>query len=169
MSSPRTFPPVPNTRWRENYLFPIGGSRKQQTSLPFAGEKGMTLIELMVALAMLGILLPMAAVSLGSLAPKFDLDNAARKTVMVLNQARVQAITRGHTVVVTFGTDTFLITDNTKHFPMGDLDTYITVSAEDDATFTPLGTVTIPVTVTVSNSEDSRDVSVGLTGEVQVQ
>ena len=50
----------------------------------------MTLIELMVALAMLGILLPMAAVSLGNLAPKFDLDNAARKTVMVLNQARVQ-------------------------------------------------------------------------------
>ena len=171
MSSPRAFLPVPNARWRENHLPPIGGSRQQQTSLPFVGEKGMTLIELMVALAMLGILLPMAAVSLGSLAPKFDLDNAARKTVMVLNQARVQAITRGHTVVVTFGTDTFLITDTTNHETVaeGEFPSYITVSAEDDATFTPLGTVTIPVTVTVSNSEDSRDVSVGLTGEVQVQ
>ena len=171
MSSPRAFPSLPNARWRENHLSLIGGSCQQQTSLPFAGEKGMTLIELMVALAMLGILLPMAAVSLGSLAPKFDLDNAARKTVMVLNQARVQAITRGHTVVVTFGADTFLLTDITNHETVaeGEFPSDITISAEDDATFTPLGTVTVPVTVTVSNSENSRDVSVGLTGEVQVQ
>src|SRR2546425_12456145 len=113
MSSPRAFSPLPNARWRENHLPPIGGARQQQTSLPFAGEKGMTLIELMVALAMLGVLLPMAAVSLGSLAPKFDLDNAARKTVMVLNQARARGITRGHTVVATLGSATVLIPGTT--------------------------------------------------------
>ena len=74
-------------------------------------------------------------------------------------------------MVVTFGADTFLLTDITNHETVaeGEFPSDITISAEDDATFTPLGTVTVPVTVTVSNSENSRDVSVGLTGEVQVQ
>jgi hypothetical protein len=125
----------------------------------------------MVALAILGILLPMTAASLGTLAPQFDLDNGARRTAMALNQARVQAITRGHTMVVTFGTNTLTITDNvnSKTVARDHLPPDLRVSASAAATFTPLGTVAAPLTVTVSNSHNSRYVSVRLTGEVQVQ
>jgi prepilin-type N-terminal cleavage/methylation domain-containing protein len=141
-----------------------------------AEEKGFTLAEMLVTSSVLGILLAAAAVGLGTLAPQFDLDNAARKVAMALNQGRVQAITRGHTMVVAFDTNdegavAFTITDNvadeivaTDIFPP-----HIAVSADSHAIFTPLGTVTAPVTVTVSNSHGSRIVSVGLIGEVQVQ
>jgi prepilin-type N-terminal cleavage/methylation domain-containing protein len=139
-------------------------------------EKGFTLAEMLVTSSVLGILLAAAAVGLGTLAPQFDLDNAAQKVAMALNQGRVQAITTGHTMVVAFNTNdegavAFTITDDvydeiiaTDIFPP-----HITVSADRNPTFTPLGTVTAPVTVTVSNSHGSRDISVGLIGEVQIQ
>ena len=136
-----------------------------------AEEKGFTLAELLVAVGVLGLLTTIAAVGLGTLAPQFDLDNAARKVAMALNQGRVQAITRGHTMVVTFGTNDFTITDgvNAETVATDQLPPHITVSADGDATFTSLGSVTTPVTVTVSNSDHSRDVSVGLIGEVQIE
>jgi len=134
-----------------------------------AEEKGLTVAELLVAISTLGVLLSATAVGLGTLAPQFDLDNAARKVAMGLNQARVQAITRGHTVVVTFGTDDLTIADGEETIATDQLPPHITMSADSSVTFTPLGTVTAPVTVTVSNSSHSRGVSVGLIGEVQTQ
>ena len=133
-----------------------------------AEEKGFTLAEMLVAISTLGILLGAAVVGLGTLAPQFDLDNGTRKVAMALNQARVQAITRGHTIVVTFDTNDFTIADGDKRIAKDTFPPHITVSP-DSVTFTPLGTVTAPVTVTVSNSDHSRAVSVGLIGEVQIQ
>jgi len=147
-----------------------------------AEEKGFTLAEMLVAISVLGILLAATAVGLGTLAPQFDLDNGTRKVAMALNQGRVQAITRGHTMVVTFGTNDcpagrvcFTITDDVadERVATDQLPLHITVSvvtpADGAATFTPLGTVTVPVAVTVSNSGHSRGVTVGLIGEVQIQ
>ena len=149
---------------------------KKRLSILSVGEEGLTLAEMCVTLSMLGILMAAAAVGLCTLAPQFDLDNATRKVAMALNQGRVQAITRGHSMVVAFDTNAegavaFTITDDvddetiaTDIFPP-----HITVSADRNPTFTPLGTVTAPVTVTVSNGNGSRDVNVGLIGEVQIQ
>lgn len=140
-----------------------------------AEEKGFTVAEMLVAISTLGILLGAAAVGLGTLAPQFDLDNATRKVAMALNQGRVQAITRGHTIVVTFGTNDFAITDGDETVAADQLPSHITVSAAGDAVFTSLGTLdpaltaAIPLTVRVSNSGHSRGVSVGLIGEVQIQ
>lgn len=133
------------------------------------GEKGFTLAEMFVTISVLGILLAAAAVGLGTLAPQFDLDNGTRKVAMALNQGRVQAITRGHTIVVAFDTDAFTITDAGETIATDTFPPHISVSADGAASFTPLGTVTAPVIVTVSNSDHSRVVSVGLIGEVQIQ
>lgn len=133
-------------------------------------DTGMTVIELLVASVVFGMLALMAMVTLGSLVPKFNLDSGARLTAMGLIQARMQAISRGHTV--TFVTDTLTIidTDNADEILAHvNLPSGITISAGSDATFTPLGIVPVPRTITVSNGDDSRDVRVGLTGEVQIQ
>jgi prepilin-type N-terminal cleavage/methylation domain-containing protein len=132
-------------------------------------EKGLTLAEMLVAISILGLLTAISAVSLGTLVPQFNLDNATRKVAMVLNQARVQAITRGHTIVVTFGTNDFTIVDGDETIATDTFPPHIIVSADGAATFTPLGTVTAPVTVTVGNGDGYRVVSVGLIGEVEIQ
>jgi prepilin-type N-terminal cleavage/methylation domain-containing protein len=134
-------------------------------------QRGFTVAEIMVAMGVFGILTASAVGSLGNLAPSFNLDSAAHITTMALNQARVQAITRGHNMVVTFGPNSFTITDevNDKTVATGQLPPHITVSTANTPTFTPLGTAATPLTVTVSNGSNSRNVSVGLTGEVQLQ
>ena len=137
-----------------------------------AEEKGFTVAEMLVAMSTLGILLGAAAVGLGTLAPQFDLDNGARQIGMVLSQARIQAITRGHRVVVAIGEEGATVTDDTEHeeitaqtFPP-----HISISANKDAVFTSVGTITDPdVVVTVSNSSSSRNLRIGLIGEVQVE
>lgn len=137
-----------------------------------AADTGMTVIELLAALVVFGMLGSLMVVTLGSLAPKFNLDSGARLTAMGLMQARMQAISRGHTLDVTCAADTLTIIDRDNadeilayvNLPSG-----ITLSAENDVTFTPLGIVPAPLTITVSNGSGSRNVSVGLTGEVQIQ
>lgn len=147
------------------------GSRGSLARSAVQCQRGFTMVEMIVAIGIFGIMGAIAAVGLGILAPQFNLDNAARKVAMALNQGRVQAITRGHTIVVTSGTGAFTITDNVNHETIATdtLPPHITVSADGNATFTPLGTVTTPVTVTVSNSDHSRAVSVGLMGEGQIR
>jgi len=126
---------------------------------------------MLVAIGTMGILFSMAVVGLGTLAPQFDLDNAARRVAMVLSQGRVQAITRGHRIVVSFGEGEATITDDTDGVEMATetFPPHIYVSASGDTTFTPVGTATTPVSVTVSNGSSSREITVGLIGGVQIQ
>lgn len=134
-------------------------------------ERGLTVIEILVAIGILAILLATAAVGLGALAPKFNLDNGVRTVAMALHQARAQAITRGHIVDVVFDSYTFTVTDTDSGeiLAEGEAPSGITLAADDIASFTSLGTTAAPVTVTISNGDHSRDVSVGLTGEVMIE
>jgi len=145
---------------------------KPWTTRGFLDAQGFSVIELLVALSILSLLLGIAATTLGSLAPKFELDNTVRSVAMALNQGRSQAITRGHTVDVTFAAHSYEITDATD----GDavlatdaLSTIVAVSASDVVTFTSLGMAAAPTTITVSNDSYSRNVEIGITGEVMIQ
>jgi prepilin-type N-terminal cleavage/methylation domain-containing protein len=134
-------------------------------------QQGLTALEMVVAMGIVGILAAMTSIGLAALAPKFNLDNSARQVAMALSQARIQAITRGHAIDIAFAADSFAITDpadGDELLAEGELPSGITVDASDTVTFTPLGTTAAPLTVTVSNSDGSRAVSVGLTGEVQI-
>jgi Tfp pilus assembly protein FimT len=137
-----------------------------------ADETGLTLIEVLVAIGIMTILIATAAVGLGALAPKFNLDNGVRTAAMALHQARTQAITRGHTVEVTFDAAGFTITDATngdEFIAEGEVPSGIVLSPSDIFSFTPLGMATAPQTVSISNGDHSRDVRVGLTGEVMIE
>ena len=129
------------------------------------------MLEMLVAMGMFGILATAAGVGLGQMAPKFNLDNGARMMAMALTQARTLAITRGHIVEVTFDSHSFTITDTVADevVAAGQLSTQITMAGDSAASFTPLGTVSTPLDITLSNGgETDRVVRVSLTGEVQI-
>ena len=162
-----------------NLLQYIPPLRSQGSLTPpfLRGQRGLTVIELLVAIAIFGVLVGVARVGLGSLAPQFNIDNGARTLTMALNQARVQAITRGHTVDAAVGGGGFSIFDvnnGNELLAEGELPAHITVSS-GNAVFTPLGTLntnlstSVPLTFAVSNGSHTRNITVGLIGEVQVQ
>jgi Tfp pilus assembly protein FimT len=143
-------------------------------------QYGFSAAELLVAVAAMGAMVTVTRVGLGTLAPQVNLDHGTRTLAMVLTQARVQAITRGHTVEVTFGetgssqpcvTVTDPDADPTDEILLyRELSTHITVSSDPGVVaFSPLGTVADGLMVTVSNGHYSRSIAVGFTGEVQVE
>ena len=136
-----------------------------------ATERGFTLVELMVTLGLGAILISLATLSLGHLAPAFNLDNGTMTTAMVLKEARMQAISRGHTVTVAFENNDFTVTDSVdgSTLDQGSVPSSVSVEAGGAVSFSPLGVAASPVTMAVSNSAGSRNVNVELIGEVQVE
>ncbi len=134
-------------------------------------ERGFTLVELMVTLGLGAILISLATLSLGHLAPAFNLDNGTMTTAMVLKEARMQAISRGHTVTVAFEDNDFTVTDSVdgSTLDQGSVPSSVSVEAGGAVSFSPLGVAASPVTMAVSNSAGSRNVNVELIGEVQVE
>ncbi len=132
----------------------------------------MKMIQNLIALATLAILISMTSVTLGSLAPKFNLDNGSRLTAMALLQAKMQAVTRGRSISVAFDSDGFSVFDTaepTDVLSELDMPAGVSLTTNGDVEFTSLGTVIFPRSITVSNGQNYRIVSVGFTGEVQVQ
>ena len=153
------------SRWRGYSV-----SRPQPCLL--SSQAGVTLIETLIALATLAILISMTSVTLGSLAPKFNLDNGSRLTAMALHQAKMQAVTRGRSISVAFDSDGFSVFDTaepTDVLSELDMPAGVSLTTNGDVEFTSLGTVIFPRSITVSNGQNYRIVSVGFTGEVQVQ
>lgn len=137
-------------------------------------QSGFSIIEVLWAMGTFGVLATVAGVSLGEVAPKFALDNGARMVAMALNQARTLSIMRGHIVDVSFKSHSFTITDtdegaNGEDVATGQLPAHLTMAVTGAASFTPLGTVSAPLAVTLSNdAAHDQVVRVSLTGEVHI-
>jgi prepilin-type N-terminal cleavage/methylation domain-containing protein len=134
-------------------------------------NQGFTLVELMVTLTAASIMISLAALSLGRLAPSFSLDNGTMTTAMVLKEARMQAINRGHTVTVVFSGNDFTVTDSVDGavLDIGEVPSSVAVAADGAISFSSMGIAGSPVTVAVSNSAGARDIYVEWIGEVQIQ
>lgn len=118
-------------------------------------------------------LLAIGAPSLGTMATRFTLDGGTRAVAMALSQARVSAITRGHPVSASFTTHGYTMTDTVLNANQivvkGNVPAQVLISSTGTTTFTPLGTISTPLVVTLRRGDVTRFVRVGLTGEVQVQ
>jgi prepilin-type N-terminal cleavage/methylation domain-containing protein len=138
-----------------------------------ARDGGYTLLELITCLATMGILVAIAAPSLGPISAAFKVDNGSRTIAMALAQARVAAITRGHQIDVSFTSQGFTMTDPVVGggyvVIKGDLPAPTTLTASGTTSFTPLGTVTAPLAVTVHSVGRQRVVRLGLAGEVEIE
>jgi Tfp pilus assembly protein FimT len=134
-------------------------------------EGGFSFAELVVTLSMAGVLIAIGALSLGSLSAAFSLDTGSRIVAMGFSQARVFAISRGRTTTVTFGASGFVVRDTqlNKDLLRGQVPEPVIMEASGVAAFSPLGTVSSPVEVTLDRNGETRLVRVALTGEVEVE
>ena len=64
------------------------------------GQDGLTLVELMVAVAILSILLSLGAPSLGGMLSKYRMRTAAHRLVAAMNLARIEAVSRNTPVTL---------------------------------------------------------------------
>jgi Tfp pilus assembly protein FimT len=131
-------------------------------------------LELIGSVTTLAVLLAVAAPNVSRVSDAFKLDDVSRTVAMALAQARVAAITRGHPIDVSFTPQSFTMTDpeiGADGYVLinGELTAPTTLTASGTTSFTPLGTVTAPLTVTIRGAGRQRVVRLGLGGEVELE
>jgi type IV fimbrial biogenesis protein FimT len=147
---------------------------------------GFTLLELMIVLAILGIMAGIGIPNLLSYIPKARLNGAARMVMVDLMAARMKAVkTNARTQVHFSGTDIgenqYRINNDVDNSggvnnPEGDAtlrdvqDLYsdVTLSSNNNPIFLPRGTATNLATITITNPSGSKTVTTSITGRVKI-
>ena len=143
-------------------------------------HKGFTLIELMIVIAIMGIIATMAVPSYQTFMAQRRLNGAARQVMSDLMAARMQAITQNNEFKVFFpdnhqyqildddDNDGIADTGEAVHTKDIQTDYYdVTISRTGDPIFYPRGTAW-GTSITVTNSRGSKCVSVASTGRVKI-
>lgn len=139
---------------------------------------GFSLGELLFVLTIVATLIASATISLGQIAPRFELWRAARQVVMDLSHARLTAIAAAGSARVTFRTgsreyvierpETAMTESGRVAVSLADGVTIRDCSARDDTIqFGPRGTAANFGTVTLTAGKLSRRVIVTITGQVR--
>src|SRR3989304_428571 len=152
-------------------------------------QSGFTLLELMIVIAIMGIMAAMAVPSYQTYMAQRRLNGAARQVMSDLMAARMKAITQNNEFKVFFpGSHSGALSGNHQYQILDDDDddgasstdeaieikdiqtnyTDVTMNANNNPVFSPKGTVTNLATVTLSNSRGSKTVSIAITGRVKI-
>jgi prepilin-type N-terminal cleavage/methylation domain-containing protein len=134
--------------------------------------KGFTLVEIVLALALAGLLVYGGAYSFQRLVPKFHLQSGIWEVTSGLNQARFRAIMSGAPVRVRFVASGFVFerydedamawrTASTAVLPG------VAVRANNSPVFHPQGTVSDLASVTVSNSRGTYRITIAISGRIR--
>lgn len=148
-------------------------------------QQGFTLIEMLMAIVIMGILLAVAAGTYGTMREKNRVQSAKEEVVSALQQSRLKALSSGESQVVTFdwATDTFSFTaraSESKTYKRVDLQGFacststLTSTGTDTMTFTRRGTVSFsgPQNIRVSSPNSIQMFTIkvnSVTGRIEVK
>ena len=135
-------------------------------------DRGFTLIETVMVLALAGMLVYGGAVTFRGFVPKLRLESGVWEVRSSLNQARFRAIWRGTPVRVVFAPRGYRVEAYDGQAGSWRLDragTFqgVEVRSTNDPAFYPQGTVTNLATITVVNSRGAYRITVAITGRVK--
>ncbi len=135
-------------------------------------ERGFTLLETVMVLALAGLLVYGGAVSIRGFAQKLRLQAGVWEVGSSLNQARFKAIWRGTPVRVVFVPGGYRVEAYDGQAGSWRLDrtgTFqgVEVRSTNDPAFYPQGTVTNLATITVANARGAYRITVAITGRVK--
>jgi len=142
---------------------------------------GYTLVELLVVMAVMGIVSSVTAVNMVRQLPRYRLTNAASQLAWTFRGLRMRAISQHHTVQVTF-TTTHVYTVWTDRNDNGSIESDevqtvditvaspgIQLASTAAPTFTPTGTVTNPPTITLTNPSGAKTLTMNILGDITIQ
>jgi type IV fimbrial biogenesis protein FimT len=155
-------------------------SRKFSRIVP--DPQGFTVVDLVIGMAMMGILATVAVPNMQPLMTTYRLNGAARDVMGDLMAARMKAV-RQHRKVKVFFTDDHLYhvcddangdnaVDNCEgSAQLHDLQTNyagVSVSATNHPTFSATGTAAGNTTITLTNTTGTKSIAVSITGQVKI-
>lgn len=155
---------------------------KTNRGLKIGTQKGFSLIEMIVAVAIIAILTGIAIPVYIGMKPSIRLSGATRQTMGDLMWARMQAISQNNEFKIFFLDNhryTILDDDNNDGtIDSGELtvtkdihDEYfdVTLTSTADPIFHPRGNASPSATVTITNSSGTKTVTIAITGRVKIE
>jgi len=141
-----------------------------QKVAPIVGTTGgFTLIELIIVIALVGILSGVAVTSIKSTMPQNYLGGAARRTMTDLMLARMQAVSTNTAKTVSFTSSGYTIGTVTTNISsqFGG----VTLSSTGSVTFTTVGMASAPITITFTGSGGlpPKYVDVSTAGRIRIR
>jgi prepilin-type N-terminal cleavage/methylation domain-containing protein len=134
-------------------------------------QAGLTLMEVMAAIAVLGILIAVAMPNFLSTLPALRLNDAARQVATDLQSARMRAIAQNNSNTVSFTVSTGIYNSTLGNESI-DIDqlypgiSFSSVSA--NPVFTSRGTASTTATITLTNGSATKQVEVTSVGRVRI-
>jgi type IV fimbrial biogenesis protein FimT len=142
---------------------------------------GFTLVELLVTMAVIGIVSSVTAVNVVREIPRYRLTNAASQLAWTFRALRMRAISQHRPVTVTF-TNTHVYTVWTDRNTNGSMDSGevhtvdihgaypgVQLASTTNPTFHATGTVTNVPTITLTNPSGTKTLTMNILGDVTIQ
>jgi len=136
-------------------------------------KKGFTLIEAVIALALVSLLILAGSGSVSGVAPRYQLQRAVWEVRARLNQARIRSLWEGVSVRVRLNSSTIALDQYDEEgktwkpvqteFLEG-----VRIEANNSPIFHPTGSVTGLTTILVSNSRGCYRITLAISGRIKV-